>query len=134
MERFFKTLYYTPWIAYEWITVGYFQGRLDIFMDILLVVKRMLRVLQRRGREGVVIGGGRKKQGTSIGTVGGGNREELAVTLGMATKKLHHGIRVYHPVPKNEAQNLGLISLAAIQVYIPYQLPLPISEQKLDLV
>jgi hypothetical protein len=59
-----------------------------------------------RGREGVVIGGGGKKQGTSIRTVGGGNREELAVTLGMAMKKLHHGIRVYHPVPKSEAQNL----------------------------
>jgi hypothetical protein len=27
MERFFKTLYYTPWIAYEWITVGYLPGK-----------------------------------------------------------------------------------------------------------
>jgi hypothetical protein len=119
MERFFKTLYYTPWITYERIAVDYLPGKVGRVHGHAL------------SRETNVKGGGRKKQGTSIGTVGGGNREELAVPLGMATKKLHHGIRVYHPVPKNEAQNLGLISLAAIQVYIPYQLPLPISEQKL---
>ena len=58
-----------------------------------------------REGERVVIGGG-KKQGTSIETGGGGSREELVLTVGMAMKKLHHGIKVYHPTQKKQAQSL----------------------------
>ena len=82
IERFFKILYYMPWIAYERITVDCW--RLDVFMDMLWVVKRVLGALEMRG-EGVVIGGG-KKQGTSMGMGGGGSREELVLTVWMAVK------------------------------------------------
>ena len=55
-----------------------------------------------------MIGGG-KKQGTSIGRGGGGSREKLVLTVGKAMKKMHHGIKVYHPARKRQAQ-LDLLS------------------------
>ena len=95
---------YMPWIAHERITVDYLPGKVGRVHGHALSRETSVKGVQeeRKRRSG----DRRRRKETSKGTIGGGNKEGLVLTVGMVMKKLHHGIKVCHPVQKKQAQNL----------------------------